>query len=77
MTKTTELSRVRITLHNFLLVNDNLVRSSILARHIDVLLQDIGMTRQNDHNIDKNGAPKRQKFNKIALCGSRVTDNTP
>ena len=50
VTKTTELSRVRITLHNFLLVNDNLVRSSILARHRNVLLQNIGMTRQNDHN---------------------------
>ena len=66
MTKTTELSRVRITLHNFLLVNDNLVRSSILARHINVLLRDIGMTRQNDHDIDENGAPNRQKFNKNA-----------
>ena len=66
MTKSTKLSRVRITLHNILMVNDNLVRSSILARHINVLLQDIGITRKNDHNIDENGAPKRQKFNKIA-----------
>ena len=24
------------------------------------------MTRQNDHDIDENGAPKRQKFNKNA-----------